>query len=109
VLISGEGPQRDPIDVLGTLLHEAAQGLAHARKVSDTSRGGSYHCEGHGAWVVQAEDAPGKASGVGLTRAITGRVCLAVDPSTVFLGVFSAPPACLRDLIGARLRASSHP
>jgi hypothetical protein len=36
----------------------------------------------------------------------TGRVCLAVASSTVFLGVFSAPPACLRDLI-ARHRASS--
>ena len=37
VLVSGEGLQRGPIDVLGTLLHEAAHGLAYARKVSDTS------------------------------------------------------------------------
>jgi hypothetical protein len=29
--------------VLGTLLHEAAHGLAHARKISDTSRQGRYH------------------------------------------------------------------
>ncbi len=29
--------------MLGTLLHEAAHGLAHARKVSDTSRQGRYH------------------------------------------------------------------
>jgi hypothetical protein len=43
VLVSGEGLQRGPIDVLGTLLHEAAHGLAHARKVSDTSRQGRYH------------------------------------------------------------------
>jgi hypothetical protein len=43
VLVSGEGLQRDPIDVLGTLLHEAAHGLAHARKISDTSRQGRYH------------------------------------------------------------------
>jgi hypothetical protein len=28
-----------------------------------------YHCEGHGAWVFQAEDALGKASGAGLTLA----------------------------------------
>jgi hypothetical protein len=29
--------------VLGTLLHEAAHGLAQARQVQDTSRGGRYH------------------------------------------------------------------
>jgi hypothetical protein len=29
--------------VLGTLLHEATHGLAHARKISDTSRQGRYH------------------------------------------------------------------
>jgi hypothetical protein len=38
VLISGEGFQRGPVDVLGTLLHEAAHGLAYARQVQDTSR-----------------------------------------------------------------------
>jgi hypothetical protein len=43
VLVSGEGLQRGPVDVLGTLLHEAAHGLAHVRKLSDTSRQGRYH------------------------------------------------------------------
>jgi hypothetical protein len=43
VLVSGEGLQRGPIDVLGTLLHEAAHGLAYARKIGDTSRQGRYH------------------------------------------------------------------
>jgi hypothetical protein len=43
VLISGEGLQRGPVDVLGTLLYEAAHSLAYARKVSDTSRQGRYH------------------------------------------------------------------
>jgi hypothetical protein len=43
VLVSGEGLQRGPVDVLGTLLYEAAHGLAHARKVSDTRRQGRYH------------------------------------------------------------------
>ena len=43
VLVSGEGLQRGPVDVHGTLLHEAAHGLAYARKVSDTSRQGRYH------------------------------------------------------------------
>jgi hypothetical protein len=43
VLVSGEGLQRGPVDVLGTLLHEAAHGLAHARRIGDTSRQGRYH------------------------------------------------------------------
>ena len=43
VLVGGEGLQRDPIDVLGTLLHEAGHGLAQARSIVDTSRQGRYH------------------------------------------------------------------
>ena len=43
VLVSGEGLQRGAVDVLGTLLHEAAHGLADAREVKDTSRQGRYH------------------------------------------------------------------
>jgi curved DNA-binding protein CbpA len=43
VMISGEGLRRSPDDVLGTLLHEAAHALAHARNIKDTSRQGRYH------------------------------------------------------------------
>jgi hypothetical protein len=43
VLVGGEGLRRGALDVLGTLLHEAAHGLASARGVRDTSRGGRYH------------------------------------------------------------------
>jgi hypothetical protein len=43
VLVSGEGLQRGPVAVLGTLLHEAAHGLACARCIQDTSRQGRYH------------------------------------------------------------------
>lgn len=43
VLIGGEGLKRGPVEVLGTLLHEAAHGVAHVREVKDTSRGGRYH------------------------------------------------------------------
>jgi len=43
VLVGGEGLQRGPTDVLGTLLHEAAHGLAQARGIADTSRQGRYH------------------------------------------------------------------
>jgi hypothetical protein len=43
VLVGGEGLQRGPLDVLGTLLHEAAHGLAQACGIADTSRSGRYH------------------------------------------------------------------
>jgi hypothetical protein len=43
VLVGGEGLQRGPTEVLGTLLHEAAHGLAQARSIQDTSRAGRYH------------------------------------------------------------------
>lgn len=45
VLIAGETLNREPVQVFGTLLHEAAHGLAFARKVKDTSRNGRYHNE----------------------------------------------------------------
>jgi hypothetical protein len=43
VLVGGEGVHRGPLEVLGTLLHEAAHGLAQARSIQDTSRQGRYH------------------------------------------------------------------
>jgi hypothetical protein len=43
VLIGGEGLQRGPAEVLATLLHEAAHGLAQARTIQETSRQGRYH------------------------------------------------------------------
>jgi hypothetical protein len=43
VMVSGEGLARTPHEVLATLLHEAAHGLAHARGVKDTSRQGRWH------------------------------------------------------------------
>ena len=43
VLVGGEGLHRGPTDVLATLLHEAAHGLAKARSIQDTSRQGRYH------------------------------------------------------------------
>ena len=43
IMISGEGLRRTASDVLGTLLHEAAHALAHARGIKDTSRQGRYH------------------------------------------------------------------
>lgn len=43
VLVGGEGLRRGAVDVLGTLLHEAAHGLGLVRGVRSTSRGGRYH------------------------------------------------------------------
>lgn len=43
VLVAGEGLRLGAEEALGTLLHEAAHGMAHVRGVSDTSRGGRYH------------------------------------------------------------------
>ena len=43
VLVGGEGLRRGALDVLGTLLHEAAHGLAHVRRIQDTSRQGRFH------------------------------------------------------------------
>lgn len=43
ILVSGEGLRRSGVQVMTTLLHEAAHGLAHTRKIKDTSRGGRYH------------------------------------------------------------------
>ncbi|MFJ4651490.1 hypothetical protein ACIP5Y_09485 [Nocardia sp. NPDC088792] len=43
LFIGGEGLQRGAVDVLGTLLHEAAHGLAVVRDIKDTSRQGRWH------------------------------------------------------------------
>jgi hypothetical protein len=43
VLVSGEGLRRGASDVLATLLHEAAHGVANTRQIQDTSRQGRWH------------------------------------------------------------------
>lgn len=43
LFIAGEGLQHGPTDVLVTLLHEAAHGIAVTRGIKDTSRQGRYH------------------------------------------------------------------
>lgn len=43
VMISGEGLNRPAADVLETLIHEAAHGVAATRKIEDTSRQGRWH------------------------------------------------------------------
>jgi hypothetical protein len=43
LFIGGEGLKDGPVNVLGTLLHEAAHGLARIRGIKDTSRQGRFH------------------------------------------------------------------
>ena len=43
LFVGGEGLERGAKGVLGTLLHEAAHGVAHVRDIQDTSRQGRYH------------------------------------------------------------------
>jgi hypothetical protein len=43
LFIGGEGLRRGAVALLGTLLHEAAHGVASIRGVKDTSRQGRYH------------------------------------------------------------------
>jgi hypothetical protein len=43
VLVAGEGLERPPLEVVGTLLHEAAHAVADVRQLRDTSRDGRYH------------------------------------------------------------------
>jgi hypothetical protein len=43
LFVGGEGLRRGPVELLATLLHEAAHALATARSIRDTSRGGRFH------------------------------------------------------------------
>jgi hypothetical protein len=63
LFVSGEGLRRGAADVLDTLLHEAAHGLAAVRGIQDTSRQGRYHNKrfkalGEELGLVITEDGP---------------------------------------------------
>ena len=53
VLVGGEGLARGAREVLATLLHEAGHGLADARRIQDTSRGGRYHNRRYAALAAE--------------------------------------------------------
>lgn len=54
VMVSGEGLNRDATEILVTLLHEAAHGVAHSRGTKDTSgQGNRYHTQ---AFVAVANE-----------------------------------------------------
>src|SRR5215475_13468507 len=43
LFIGADGLRHGPRAVFTILLHEAAHGMAHTRRIKDTSRGGRYH------------------------------------------------------------------
>lgn len=43
IMVSAEGLRRPPREVLATLVHEAAHGLAHVRGIQETSDSGRFH------------------------------------------------------------------
>ncbi|MGL5859880.1 MAG: hypothetical protein ACRCY9_01295, partial [Phycicoccus sp.] len=43
LFVGGEGLARGGVELVGTLLHEAAHGIAQTRGIQDTSRQGRYH------------------------------------------------------------------
>ena len=53
LLVGGEGLVRGGVEVLGTLLHEAAHALAEARGIPDTSVRGTYHNQRFRALAVE--------------------------------------------------------
>ncbi len=66
VMVSGEGLGRRPVEVLGTLLHEAAHALAHVRGVQDTSRQGRYHNRRYAALAAELGLDVAELAGFGL-------------------------------------------
>jgi hypothetical protein len=65
VLVGGEGLARGAREVLATLLHEAGHGLADARRIPDTSRGGRYHNRRYAALARELGLEVGRVEGIG--------------------------------------------
>lgn len=65
MFVGGEGLERGPVDVLGTLLHEAVHGYAHAQDIQDTSRQGRWHNERFRALAAEFGLVVEKTAGIG--------------------------------------------
>jgi hypothetical protein len=65
VLVGGEGLARGAREVLATLLHEAGHGLAAARGIQDTSRGGRHHNRRFAALAGELGLEVARAGGIG--------------------------------------------
>lgn len=123
VLVGGEGLRRGADDVLGTLLHEAAHGLATARGVQDCSRGGRYHNRRYAALAAElgldvAQDGPRGWSSTTVREATAGIYAGVVEELTAALvlwrraegdagaGGQSRNPKACRCGCGRRIRAA---
>jgi len=91
VLVGGEGLARGPVEVLGTLLHEAAHGLADARRIQDVSRGGRYHNRRYAALAAELGLEVAKVYPIGWSATT-------VPPATAgrYAGVLADLERCLR-------------
>jgi len=91
VLVGGEGLARGPVEVLGTLLHEAVHGLADARGIQDTSRGGRYHNRRYAALAAKLGLEVAKVHPIGWSATT-------VPPATAgrYAGVLDDLERCLR-------------
>jgi hypothetical protein len=65
VLVGGEGLRHGPVEVLDTLLHEAAHGMAHVRGIKDTSRQGRWHNTRYAKLAAELGLAVAEAPGIG--------------------------------------------
>ena len=65
LFVGGEGLAKGARDVLGTLLHEAAHGVASVREIQDTSRQGRFHNTRYRALAGELGLAVAKADSVG--------------------------------------------
>jgi len=65
LFVGGEGLAKGARDVLGTLLHEAAHGVASVREIQDTSRQGRFHNTRYRALAGELGLAVAKAGSVG--------------------------------------------
>ena len=65
VFVGGEGLRRGAVDVLATLLHEAAHALAHVREIKDTSRQGRYHNRRYKALAEELGITVRESAGIG--------------------------------------------
>lgn len=93
MFVGGEGLKRGGRELLGTLLHEAAHGVAHSRELKDTSRQGRYHNK---TFAALAEE-------LGITvehDAKRGWSSTTVPDATAdeYAGVIEALDAAIRDL-----------
>jgi hypothetical protein len=65
LFVGGEGLAKGARDVLGTLLHEAAHGVASVREIQDTSRQGRFHNTRYRALAEELGLAVAKADSIG--------------------------------------------